>query len=165
MINRRKKHINTIKYCPPIIGYDREFWAHCLEPECEKDRIIHLRQDSSKDEDSVLMQCDNGHVFKISPYTYFIDKRHCIHCKKDDEMGAINYDPIITEYWNDSYDLRLLSESSVQEYSFMCPICDNTFSCRMVDFLNREPKCRFCNDGHRNNTTDNADSTVYIYNK
>ena len=162
-MSKRMKKSNIIEYIPTKIGYDKNFWSHCLE--VDRKPIINLRRDEDRKEYSIHMKCDKGHDFYITPYTFFIDRRPCIHCKAPEEIGAINYDPSISEYWYDSYILDQISEKSIQQYKFKCPFCGYVFTSRMIDILNRDPKCFQCKDGKDYQAPDDIDNTIYIFNQ
>ena len=161
---KRKKNSNyfSLTFSSPIIGYDAEFWDYCVDE--TKETIINLFRNEARPKYAVHMTCNKGHDYYITPHVFFYE-RHCIHCIAPGEIGAVKYDPTIVEYWNDSYILDQISENSVQNYRFKCPFCKHVFMSRMVDILNRTPKCFICKDGQKPETPDNFDNTIYIHNR
>lgn len=127
-----------------IIGYDHNFLSHCLE----SNKVYVTSVSRIEKRIKLRMSCDNGHEFLISPYYYYVEGRQCPHCKCKGDKGALNIDSSIISFWNDErYNIEDISEFSKEYYKNRCPFCGLEFMEKMINLVNRFPKCKSCKDG------------------
>ena len=161
-MKKRTDNKHVTKFPAPIIGYDSVFWAHCKEKDTA--RIMLLRRNEKREEYALLMKCDKGHVFSMTPYEYFFLNRTCIHCINKGEIGASKKDESLFSIWDEpNLILDQISESSTQLYHFCCPFCGSKFTSRMIDIINQFPKCKECNDGQEQTIPSKKDTSIYIF--
>ena len=129
----------------PLIGYDPEFWRYCIEN--PREEIINLCQYERHRSKAVRMKCEKDHQYMLTPYEFFVKKRYCPYCKCGGDKGAAYLDDTLFAYWADErFDLDDISEYSTEKYRFVCPFCAEVFYARMIDMVNRRPKCVKCKD-------------------
>lgn len=160
-MGKKTSKIHKFKYRPQIIGYDSLFLNHCLEEDIKS--VQKLRRDDRKTK--VKMKCDEGHIFDLTPYEFFCEKKHCIHCIRLEEVGAGNLDESLISLWNEpDLDIFNVSESSNQLYNFFCPFCGSHFKRKMVDIINQIPKCQECHDGQEQDISEELFDSIYLFN-
>ena len=160
---RHSKNQFQLSWEQPIIGYDKDFWSLCIEP--NKDDVRYLHRSENRQKFALQMRCPTKkHLIKLTPYQFFIDHKRCLYCINPGEIGAINVDETICIFWNDEeYDLESISESSEIKFKFQCPYCGLSFEMPMKDMVNRNPKCinRECNDGQFPEIPDEYNNMTY----
>lgn len=130
-------------YSNPIIGYNTNFWNHCLE--INKEDIIHYPQNDNLH--SLSFRCEKDHLFRITPYEFFNERYFCPICIFGDDKGAPNCDPELSLFYSDErYPLNEISELSRIEYQFTCPDCNFKFASKMVNLIHNPRKCPNCKD-------------------
>ena len=138
----------------PMIGYDSFFWDHCLED--EKDAISQYPKDDQLH--TLNFECDNGHHFSRTPYDYYHSRYYCPICITKDDIGAVNCDPEIAEYYVDKrYPINDISEHCDVDLQFKCPNCNSLFLSKMNTMIKNPHKCPFCKTPKVEESTNSTD--------
>ena len=147
-------------YGVPIVGYDSLFWDHCLET----DRYAISRYPKNDQLHTLSFKCDNGHPFCRTPYDFFNSRYYCPICITKDDIGAVNCDPEIAEYYVDNrYPITEISEHCDVDLQFKCPDCNIIFLSKMTTMIKNPKKCPFCKVPRQEDQCNSSnDSFTYI---
>lgn len=83
--------------------------------------------------------------FCRTPYDFYHSRHYCPICITKDDIGAVNCDPEIAEYYADNrYPIDDISEHCDIDLQFKCPDCNSLFINKMTTMIKNPQKCPFC---------------------